>query len=239
MLKIVIDKGNSSIKFGIFDKNTLILVNNTSHDDQGILFETIKKYRPEAAIISSVIKNDDFSEIKKRVKKTILLNNNTVLPFNNLYKTPDTLGRDRVAAVAGGQTLYPESSLLIIDAGTAITYELIIDGKNYLGGNIAPGLEMRLKSLNTFTSKLPLISKTENFNLIGQSTNEAIASGVINGMVFEMEGYRTICKQKWGLEKTIITGGDADFFARKLKKPIFANQNLVILGLNRILEYNV
>ena len=238
MVKIVIDKGNSSIKYGIFDKDTLLVVNYAPHDDQSSLLSAIRQYQPQAAIVSSVVANDDFSEIQNNVTRFLQLNSDTPLPFTSLYKTPQTLGKDRIAAVAGAQSLYPDSSILIIDAGTAITYEILLKGKTYIGGNIAPGLEMRFRALNTFTSKLPVVSKTENHNFPGLSTNEAIASGVINGMIFEMEGYLSTCREKWGINKTIITGGDSDFFVRKLKKPIFANQNLVLLGLNRILEYN-
>lgn len=238
MVKIVIDKGNSSIKFGVFDKDTLLAVNYAPHDDQSSLHSTIRQFQPKAAIVSSVLVDEDFAEIKNRVPKFVLLTSDTPLPFENLYKTPQTLGKDRLAAVAGAQALYPDASMLIIDAGTALTYEIILNGKSYIGGNIAPGMEMRFKALNTFTSKLPMVSKMEDHGFPGLSTNEAIASGVINGMVFEMEGYRTTCLEKWGINTTIITGGDSDFFVRKLKKPIFANQNLVLLGLNRILEYN-
>lgn len=238
MVKIVIDKGNSSIKFGVFDKDTLLAVNYAPHDDQNSLFSTIRQYQPEAAIVSSVLTDEDFSELKKTIPKFILLTSETPLPFENLYSTPQTLGKDRLAAVAGAQALYTDSSMLIIDAGTAVTYEILLEGKSYIGGNIAPGLEMRFKALNSFTSKLPKVSKMEKHDFPGRSTNEAIASGVINGMVFEMEGYRSACLEKWGINKTLLTGGDSDFFARKLKKPIFANQNLVLIGLNRILEYN-
>lgn len=238
MVKIVIDKGNSSIKFGVFDKDTLLAVNDAPHYDQSSLLNTISQYQPQAAIVSSVLTDEDFVEIKKKIPKFILLTAATPLPFDNLYSTPQTLGKDRLAAVAGAQALYPDSSVLIIDAGTAVTYEILLEGKTYIGGNIAPGLEMRFKALNAFTSKLPMVSKMERHDFPGLSTKEAIASGVINGMVFEMEGYQSTCLEKWGINKTIITGGDSDFFARKLKKPIFANQNLVLLGLNRILEYN-
>lgn len=238
MVKIVIDKGNSSIKFGVFDKDTLLAVNYTPYDDQSLLLSTIRQYQPEAVIVSSVLTDEDYSEIKQMVPRFMLLTSDTPLPFENLYTTPQTLGKDRLAAVAGAQALYADTSMLIIDAGTALTYEILLNGKTYMGGNIAPGLEMRFKALNAFTSKLPMVSKMEKHDFPGLSTNEAIASGVINGMVFEMEGYRTACLEKWGIIKTLLTGGDSDFFARKLKKPIFANQNLVLLGLNRILEYN-
>lgn len=239
MIKIVIDQGNSAIKYGIFDKDKLILAETADGPDQNRLRKVISDYQPEAAIISSVTESLELSSLPAFSGRLIVLDNNTPLPFSIGYKTPATLGRDRIAAVAGAQALFPGTSLLVIDAGTALTYEVLLNGQHYYGGNISPGLSMRFKALNTFTSRLPLVDKQENCPLAGQNTKEAIASGVINGMVFEMEGYRTACLDKWGIDKTIITGGDSDFFARKLKNPIFVNQNLVLVGLNRILEYNV
>ncbi|HBX88254.1 MAG TPA: type III pantothenate kinase [Marinilabiliaceae bacterium] len=238
MVKLVIDKGNSSIKYGVFDKEALIAVYSTPHCDQSQILKTIEKYKAESAIISSVVLNDDFSEIRERVAQVIILDASTRLPFVSEYETPETIGKDRLAAVAGAQALYPGSSVLIIDAGSAITYEVFVDGEIYKGGNISPGLEMRFKALNAFTDKLPLVSKDEEYNFAGRSTRQAIASGVINGMIFEIEGYRESVKQRWGINNTIISGGDSIFFVEKLKKPIFANQNLVLFGLNRILEYN-
>ncbi|GAO30978.1 type III pantothenate kinase [Geofilum rubicundum] len=162
MVKIVIDKGNSSIKFGVFDKYTLLTVDYASHDDQSSLIKAIRQFHPEAAIVSSVVAHDDFTEIQKHISRCLVMDSRTPLPFSSLYKTPETIGIDRLAAVAGAQSLYPDASLMIIDAGTAITYEILLDGKTYIGGNIAPGLEMRFKALNTFTSKLPMVSKLEN-----------------------------------------------------------------------------
>lgn len=238
MVKLVIDKGNSSIKYGIFDQEKLIAVDSTSHSDQRKLVSVIEQFSPELAIISSVTSDDDHSLILDRIAQTIILDSNTPLPFINEYETPETLGRDRIALAAGVTYLCPGRSALAIDAGTAITYDVVIDGNIYIGGNISPGMMMRFKALNAFTGRLPLVSSDDFRNLIGKTTHQAIASGVINGIVFEMEGYRRMVEQEWGITDCFITGGDSDFFAGKLKKPIFANQNLVLFGLNRILEYN-
>jgi type III pantothenate kinase len=240
MVNIAIDRGNSTIKIGVFDKGNLIADDCILNDINKII-EFIEIFQPDYAIISSVVKNDEFiikNLIESLVKKVVILDHLTSLPFNNNYKTPETLGKDRLAAVASAQGLFPEENVLIIDAGTAITYDLLIQGSNYLGGDISPGLEMRLKALNSFTSKLPLVQKNKNISFPGGNTHDAIASGSLNGMIFEIEGYRNFCKEKYGSVKTIITGGDADFLVEKLKKPIFVDRNLVLKGLNRIMENN-
>jgi len=241
VVKLIIDEGNSCIKLGIFDQCNIIYSDSALIDDKNKIINIIKKYKINSAIISSVIKNGDkdLQEIiRYYVKKVSLFDHTLMLPFKNFYETPKTLGKDRLAAVAGAQMLFPDENLLVIDAGTAITYDFLHEGKNYLGGNIAPGLEMRLKSLNAFTNRLPLVEINPEAEFPGKNTFDAIASGAFTGMIFEIEGYREFCRQKWGDFKTIITGGDSLYFGKNLKKTIFVNQNLVLLGLNRILEYN-
>ncbi len=238
MVKIVIDQGNSATKTGFFDQHTLIAFHSIPNDDKQQLLETIKKYKPKRGIISSVANKIDTDMIKSLIPEVIFLDENTKLPFINLYKSRASLGKDRIAAIAGAEEIYPKKNILVIDAGTAITYDLLLKNKQYHGGSISPGLEMRFKALNQFTSGLPLIIEYKGATFPGLTTAESIEAGVINGMIFEIEGYRKLCKEKWGRIYTIITGGNADFFARKLKKPIFVNQNIVLSGLNRILDYN-
>ena len=149
---------------------------------------------------SAVVKNDDRTlknMLESYVKKVLILDHETILPFNNHYRTPQTLGKDRLAGVAGGQSLFPGENLLIVDAGTAITYDLLLNGTEYQGGDIAPGLEMRLKALHHFTSRLPLVRKNQEITFPGKNTYEAISSGAYNGMIFEIEGYRSFCKEKY------------------------------------------
>ncbi len=239
MVNIAVDYGNSSTKVGVFKNSELLITTILEKADRFQIEKFINKYSPDGIILSSVIGNDEFDWIDKCAKKTIKLNHHTALPFINQYKSPKTIGKDRVGAVAGAQSLFENENILVIDAGTAITFDFLSSDHHYLGGNIAPGLEMRFKALNKFTHQLPLVDKGEFGEFPGQNTREAISAGVINGMIFEIEGYIRICTEKWGDIQTIITGGDSDFFVKKLKKPIFVNQNLVLLGLNRILEHNV
>jgi type III pantothenate kinase len=174
----------------------------------------------------------------ERFEKFIELDENTPLPVKNLYKTPGTLGKDRIAAAVGAFDLYPETSLLIIDAGTAITYDIVNASGEFLGGNISPGIEMRFQALHTFTGKLPLVKRQPFDRLFGTTTEEAIVAGVQNGVIFEVDKAIDTFKDFYKNLKVIITGGNAEFFERKLKNSFFVNFNLIALGLNRILEHN-
>ena len=240
MIKLIIDIGNSYTKTGFFDKSNIIDDDCIENNDESKIINIVKKHQIKQTIISSVNKNQE-NIIKKIIYpyagKITVFNHQTKLPFVNCYETPETLGNDRLAAVAGAQLLFPDKNLLVIDAGTAITYDLMIDNK-FLGGNITPGLKMRLKALNYFTGSLPLVEIQEKNELPGKTTVSAISAGVLNGMIFEIEGFRDYYEKKIGKIITIISGGDLKYFVDFLKKPIFANSNLILIGLNRILEYN-
>lgn len=239
-MNLVIDQGNTSIKYGIFNEDKLINSKKIGSVDPVWINNIILKYPIHQFIFSSVKNegNDLFKQIKQFIPNGLLVDANTPLPFKNCYKTPQTLGRDRIAAVAGAIDTFPNSPILVIDAGTAITFEFISPKQEYLGGNISPGLSLRFKSLNTYTSQLPLLGQSDIYSLIGNSTNDAIISGVQNSIIFEIDSYINLFNQQFNDIKTIITGGDAEFFAGKLKNPIFVDLNLVLKGLNRILTHN-
>jgi len=163
----------------------------------------------------------------------------TPLPVINCYKSPETLGYDRIASVSGAHTFFPDQDVLVIDAGTAVTYDVVTSAGEYLGGNIAPGMHMRFKALHRFTSRLPLLEASENgAEIWGTTTEKAILSGVINGMVFEMEGFIGMFSEQFNQPKIVLTGGDAKSFEKKLKSSIFVVSHLNLIGLNRILEHN-
>ena len=237
-MNLVIDIGNTRIKAAVFDKSKLI----DSLNDKENLFEFIKKYagKIQQYMISSV------AEMPKNLKKQLKLlkanshelNSETPLPFKNNYTTKNTLGKDRIAAVAGAYALYPSRNVLIIDAGTALTFDIKTADEEYLGGNISPGLVMRFRALHDYTTHLPLCSKSDTYNIIGENTENAIQNGVLNGAIFEMNGYLETLRNKFDKLVVILTGGDAHFFDNKLKNPIFVISNLTLIGLNIILEYN-
>ena len=162
----------------------------------------------------------------------------TPVPIGNAYLTPATLGRDRLAAAVGAATLYPGRNALIVDFGTAVTLDFVSADGVFRGGCISPGMAMRFRALHEYTAALPLCDATDSAELLGRTTDEAVRLGVMNSLAFEIEGY--IARMQGEIEDlcVIFTGGDTNFFAKRIKNTIFANCNLVFWGLNRILEYN-
>ena len=192
------------------------------------------------AILSSVKPVDD--EILQFLSESfdlfIELDHETELPIKNLYETPETLGKDRIAAAVGANEFFPNQNLLIIDAGTAITYDLVSEKNEFIGGNISPGLQMRFKALNQFTGKLPLVSYFDEFQNIGRNTTEAIRAGVQNGILYEIAQTIELFNKNYQNLQIVMTGGDSIFFDKKLNYTIFVHFNITLIGLNRILEYN-
>jgi len=192
------------------------------------------------AILSSVKPVDEelIQFLSKNLELFIELDQHTPLPIENLYETPETLGKDRIAAAVGANELFPGQNVLIIDAGTAITYDVVSEKNEFLGGNISPGLQMRFKALNQFTGKLPLINYSDEFQLIGRNTEEAIRAGVQNGILYEIERTIETFNRNYENLQIVMTGGDSIFFDKKLNYSIFVHFNLTLIGLNRILEHN-
>ena len=241
-MNLVIDQGNTICKLAFFEPGEEPAeILTCSELNVSFLDEVINRQRPQACILSSVIdiKPEVTAFLHDRIAYFILLDHNTPLPINNAYKTPQTLGLDRLAGAVGAWSLQPGKPLLIVDMGTAITYDLVREDGTYLGGNIAPGMQMRFKSLNNFTDKLPLVKAEPAFDSIGTDTQTAIRAGVMQGIVYEVDGCFQDLKQEYANLFAFLTGGDLIYFDGKLKNSIFACKNLVLIGLNRILHYNV
>jgi type III pantothenate kinase len=168
----------------------------------------------------------------------IELKHTTPLPIEIVYETKESLGMDRIASAVGASYIFPGKNILVIDTGTAITVDFINDEKKYLGGNIIPGMAIRFKALHEYTNRLPLVKAKNEFPLLGNSTETAIRAGVLNGIIFEIEGYIDELKNKYPQLTVVMTGGDAEFFAKHIKSNIFVDLNLIFAGLNRIIEYN-
>ena len=240
-MNLAIDIGNTRTKFSVFNRGEVLIT--VPVDEFKIEhIDVLKNEHPDLNKVILSATKDYSPELKKALQQNfeqfIEMDGNTPLPIENGYKTKDTLGKDRIAAVVGAFDLYPDTNILIIDAGTAITYDIVNDKHQYLGGNISPGIDMRFKALNQFTDKLPLV-KQENYNkLFGTTTEEAIRAGVQNGVVFEVDRAIDTFKEFYTNLKVIITGGNAEFFDKKLKNSFFVHFNLIAIGLNRILEYN-
>ena len=237
-MNLIIDIGNTRIKAAVFEKSKLI--DSLSYEENLSVF--LKKYigKIQQYIVSSVAEMP--KNLKKQLKllkaKPLEFNSDTPVPFKNNYSTKNTLGKDRVAAVAGACALYPSRNVLIIDAGTALTFDLKTADEEYLGGNISPGLAMRFRALHDYTTHLPLCSKSDAYGIIGENTENAIQNGVQNGVIFEVNGYLETLRNKFDKLVVILTGGDVHFFDNKLKNPIFVISNLTLIGLNIILEHN-
>ncbi|HAI75445.1 MAG TPA: pantothenate kinase [Microscillaceae bacterium] len=240
---IAIDIGNTRIKVGFFESASLLETTQSTHWEE--IWPAISQFAPQATIISSVKPVADvwLTQLQKIQPTVCLLDYQLPLPIQNHYGTPHTLGMDRVAGVVGGQFLYPNQAILVIDAGTCITYDYLNPAGEYQGGIISPGLQMRAKAMHEFTAKLPLLSADiltkPNPALTGNNTQEAMASGVFWGIVAEMNGIIEMYQSDNQQLKVLITGGDAIFFETKLKPLIFAHPNLILTGLFRILQYNV
>lgn len=237
---LTIDVGNTRIKVAVFEHNKQLEYFIFDSEEALKNFENIfKKYSQlEKIILSSVGKLDEnvLNYIKSKVSIDIV-SHQSKFPFKNLYATPETLGIDRMVLAAGATLQFPNQNRLVIDAGTCITYDYINAKDEYLGGAISPGLSIRYKSLNNYTSKLPLLTLNDDFEIIGNSTKNAIHSGVINGVIFEIEGFISQYSLKNQDLTIILTGGDADFLAKRLKNTIFANSNFLLESLNLLSLY--
>lgn len=239
-MNLIVEQGNTKLKVALFDRGEIASFILADRDDTSRIKDIVGQYRPEQGIISSVVNTDEAltDYLDAHLNHFIRLDEHTPVPVRIEYETKDTLGRDRIAAAAGASFLQPGRNVLVIDAGTAITYEVIEAAGIYIGGNISPGLTTRFKALNKFTERLPLVKEKDEAPLIGTSTETAILSGVVNGIVYEMDGFIDGLKAKYGDLFVYLTGGHSFYFERRLKSHIFANANLVLVGLNRILEYN-
>lgn len=240
-MNLCIDQGNTRTKLALFKKD--MLVSQTLIDEKDFAaWEAVFTHNSIQNCILSSVRNINPSLIdflSKRCSAFIKLNQHTNLPIQNCYETPETLGKDRLAAIIGAWSIMPNKASLVVDAGTAITYDFVTADGRYLGGNIAPGLSMRFKALHEYTEKLPLINAEGEHPVLGKNTEQAIRSGVLNGMIYEIEGYISSLQEEHPELNIFFTGGDTFFFENKLKNTIFANQNLVFIGLNRIIKHNV
>ena len=241
MINLVIDIGNSRTKIALFNQHDLMF--NVSIDHLTVAhLQMLKDEHPQLnkAILSAVkaVDPEIIQFLSGNFEFFIELDHQTKLPIENMYETPETLGKDRLAAAVGANELFPDQNLLIIDAGTAITYDLVSEKNQFVGGNISPGLKIRFKALNQFTGKLPLVEYDDDIQMIGRNTMEAIRVGVQNGIVFEMNGTIDLFNRNYQNLHIIMTGGDSNFFDRKLNYSIFVHFNITLIGLNRILEYN-
>ena len=243
-MDLVIDIGNTKAKIAVFDNEKISLRRSWKNLSVVRIEKLVKEHTIKRSIISSVVDtNPELIKYLERHTQFVQLNHKTKLPISIKYKTPATLGADRIANAVASNHQFPEDHVFAIDAGTCIKYDLVDDKQCYHGGGISPGVSMRYKALNTFTDKLPLVQRSDQGIWLGQTTNESISSGVEHGTLQEVKGFIETYEKEFPNLKVILTGGDALFFESRLKKEIFASRifsgpNLLVKGLHDILSYN-
>ncbi len=237
MFNLIIDIGNTSSKVAFAQGTTLGKIFRYMGEVKiEEISSLIEHEKPEITLLSSVKDENPLllDYLRGISSKLIVLNNKTNIPIKNRYGTPETLGADRLASAVAANSLFPNKELIIFDFGTAMTVDFINKSGEFLGGNISLGLRMRFNAINHYTNKLPLLSTPSCVENIGSYTAGAVESGIILGIMFEIEGYIS----KYANHTVIFTGGDANYFAEKMKSPIFVVHNLVLMGLAQIAEFN-
>ena len=240
-MNLIIEQGNSATKVAVCSQEQMVFSSDYKDFSDLDLIRLFDQYPLKNGILSTVIDTNKelITCLKNRLERFFFFDENIRLPIEVRYQTPETLGRDRIAVAVGANFLQPQKDILAIDAGTAITFEVVETPGIYLGGNISPGMTTRFHALNLFTKQLPLVKEREIVPLLGTSTETAILAGVVRGIVYEMDGYINELKNKYPGLYVFLTGGHAFYFEKRLKNTIFADKKLILIGLNRILEYNV
>lgn len=238
-MNLIIDIGNTFIKLAIYEDDRILFLKRYKKVLVKDIKNLYKKYPFSKSIVSSVRKTEAyFLKYLTKHHSLITLSHKTKVPITNKYGTPKTLGLDRVAAVVGASIAFPRKKALVIDIGTCMTYDYIDNKKFYWGGNIAPGVELRLNAMHHFTSALPLVKRKWNDEMLGKSTKSAIQNGAVWGIKLEIESFIKTLTSKKGHLHVILTGGDATYFGELIDSEIFVAPNLLLKGLNEILKYN-
>jgi len=241
-MNLIIDQGNTRCKTAVFNELGELLLEDVCNElTVNLLQKMVTTYQPKAGILSTVLPENETvtTWLKTTLPQFVPFTVHTPMPLKVDYQSPETLGLDRLAAAVGAWTLAPGRTLLVIDMGTAITYDLVSSEGVYLGGNIAPGAQLRFRSLHTHTGKLPLVEPIIQFDSFGKDTVSAIRAGVMQGIVHEVHGYLEHFTVEYPDLFAFLTGGDSIYFAENLKSGIFVSKNLVLTGLNAILNYHV
>lgn len=238
-MNLIVDIGNSCTKLAVFKGKRMLSQSRINDFNSEAIEKEFTGLKIQKAIISSVKKLSQITSelFFTKIPFVHILSYKSKLPFKIIYDSPETLGADRIAAVAGAFNRFPGEEVLVIDAGTALTFEFL-SSNSYNGGNISPGLTMRFKALNKFTAKLPLVSPSDMFSSPGRNTTDAIMAGVITGMIYEINEYIRTFENKHTDCRIILTGGDSEFLKDKINHHITYLPDIVIDGLNYILEYN-
>lgn len=242
---LVADIGNTNSKVAVFREGRMSQLLERTDPESEAFQQMLLMYPPGAWLISSVSAQTEAFRAKLSAHAPgFVLDHQTHLPIQITYTTPETLGHDRIANMVAAQAAYPSQPVLVIDAGTCIKYDIMHPDAIYPGGTIAPGLQMRFRAMHTFTDRLPLLELSEidpkaMIPVTGHSTSTSMISGALASALFEARGMISHYQDQFGNLKVMLTGGDAPFFASRLKNQIFAVPNLTLEGLRIILEFNL
>jgi type III pantothenate kinase len=239
-VSLCLDFGNTNWKGALFQGDRMaekFMLQQSNIPEE--ITRILNLYSPTKVILSSVVNHEKSIEnlIAKQATLYVLNSNDFRLPFLNAYGSPETLGHDRLALVAALSKFYPGEDSLVISVGSCVTYNFLAKNNAFRGGAISPGLEMRLRSLNEFTDKLPLISREGHVSLLGYDTETSLRSGVVMGIASEIDGMIERYESQYGRINAVLTGGDGAFFESRLKSKIFADSNFLFKGLYAILEF--
>jgi type III pantothenate kinase len=238
-MTLCFDFGNTRLKCAVFYGSSIKKIILLDDDSTETIKELIDKYHPAKTILSSVIDhNIEIENLLSSSSKFHKLDHLTKLPFTTPVAKPATIGADRLALAAAAVYFHPQKNNLVIGLGSCITFNFVNKYNQFIGGSISPGMEMRFRSLQTFTAKLPLIKADWNFPLIGYDTKTNILSGVLLGMAKEIDGIIEAYEEKFSNFNVLLTGGDAAYFAHHIKNKIFADPDLIFKGLYAISEFN-
>ncbi|HNF72592.1 MAG TPA: type III pantothenate kinase [Chitinophagaceae bacterium] len=239
-VSLCVDLGNTNYKAAIFQSDRLVDTFFFKEQDAiSRLRELMVLYNPEKSILASVVNHEEgIVQLLKDHTRYFRLSTDSKLPYLNAYGSPETLGHDRIALVAGLSRQFPGENSLAISIGTCITYNFLAKNNAFRGGAISPGVDIRLKGMSEFTARLPLVQREGHLALLGYDTETSLRSGAINGVAAEIDGMIERFEQQYGRINAVLTGGDAPFFVSRLKNKIFADTNFLFKGLYAILEHN-
>jgi type III pantothenate kinase len=236
-MNLIIDAGNTRVKMAVFQQGEMLRQTRLDTLSKAAIQEFIQGFEVNAVIFSSVaVEEPLINTFLNEFECFVKLNHETPLSIKNLYSSPETLGTDRIACAVGAHALFPKSAVLSVDAGTCIKFDMVNEKGEYLGGSISPGLQMRISSLHNFTARLPLLPLSMPEHFIGSTTEESILSGVVRGAIAEVDGLIDLYRASFNNLKVVLSGGDMAYFEKSLKNRIFAAPNLLMQGLNQILD---
>ena len=237
-MNLIIDRGNTLVKVAVYEGHELIFVYRAPKVNDETIQNLFNVFTIDKSILSSVAEVSFSEEWLADHSDFIKMSHVTQIPFKNLYATPETLGRDRIAAVTAAITEFPNRNLLVIDTGTCLTIDFVNAQTEYLGGNISPGPRLRYEGMHHGTSALPLVEAPNTFHLIGTSTETALQSGGYGGCIAEIIGWIALAREQFEDLIVVLSGGDAEAFATSIKNEIFVRPDLILRGLNEILQFN-